>query len=41
VISEHTANPDGVTEMDALVVYLQMLGTSVKFRDITPADLRQ
>jgi cytochrome c oxidase cbb3-type subunit 2 len=29
------------SEMDALVAYLQMLGTSVKFRDIDPADLRQ
>jgi len=41
VISDHPANPDGVTEIDALVAYLQMLGTSVKFRDVTPADLRQ
>ena len=30
-----------VTEMDALVAYLQMLGTLVKFRDVDPADLRQ
>jgi cytochrome c oxidase cbb3-type subunit 2 len=29
------------TEMDALVAYLQMLGTLVKFRDVDPADLRQ
>jgi cytochrome c oxidase cbb3-type subunit 2 len=39
------ANFDGnaavVTEMDALVAYLQMLGTLVDFRDVTPAQLRQ
>ena len=28
-------------EMDALVAYLQMLGTLVDFRDVTPAQLRQ
>ncbi len=30
-----------VTEMDALVAYLQMLGTLVRFRDVTPEQLRQ
>jgi cytochrome c oxidase cbb3-type subunit II len=30
-----------VTERDALIAYLQMLGTLVKFRDVSPADLRQ
>jgi cytochrome c oxidase cbb3-type subunit 2 len=30
-----------VTEMDALVAYLQMLGTLVQFRDVTPEQLRQ
>ena len=30
-----------ITEMDALVAYLQMLGTLVDFRDVTPAQLRQ
>ena len=34
-------NPGRVTEMDALVAYLQMLGTLVDFRDVTPAQLRQ
>jgi cytochrome c oxidase cbb3-type subunit 2 len=34
-------NPDRVTEMDALVAYLQMLGTLVNFRDVTPEQLRQ
>lgn len=33
--------PAGVTEMDALVAYLQVLGTEVKFRDIDPANLVQ
>jgi cytochrome c oxidase cbb3-type subunit 2 len=30
-----------ITEMDALVAYLQILGTQVKFRDVTPDQLRQ
>ncbi len=30
-----------VTEMDALVAYLQMLGTLVTFSDVTPEQLRQ
>jgi cytochrome c oxidase cbb3-type subunit 2 len=34
-------NGAGVTEMDALVAYLQMLGTLVQFRDVTPEQLRQ
>ena len=33
--------PASVTEMDALVAYLQVLGTEVKFRDIDPVDLAQ
>jgi cytochrome c oxidase cbb3-type subunit II len=33
--------PDAITERDALIAYLQMLGTLVKFRDINPDDLRQ
>lgn len=32
---------EGVTEMDALVAYLQMLGTLVQFADIPPERLRQ
>jgi cytochrome c oxidase cbb3-type subunit 2 len=35
------ANPRRVTEMDALVAYLQMLGTLVQFSDVTPEQLRQ
>ncbi len=34
-------DPAQITEMDALVAYLQMLGTLVDFRDVTPAQLRQ
>lgn len=34
-------NPRVVTEMDALVAYLQMLGTLVQFRDVTPEQLNQ
>jgi cytochrome c oxidase cbb3-type subunit 2 len=34
-------NPAVVTEMDAVVAYMQMLGTLVDFRDVTPAQLRQ
>jgi cytochrome c oxidase cbb3-type subunit 2 len=33
--------PGEVTERDALIAYLQVLGTMVKFHDINPADLRQ
>jgi cytochrome c oxidase cbb3-type subunit 2 len=35
------SDPVRITEMDALVAYLQMLGTLVDFRDVTPAQLRQ
>ncbi|NGM22293.1 cytochrome-c oxidase, cbb3-type subunit II [Roseomonas stagni] len=34
-------NAGVVTEMDALVAYLQMLGTLVRFSDVTPDQLRQ
>lgn len=30
-----------ITEMDAMVAYLQMLGTLVRFSDVTPDQLRQ
>ena len=33
--------PGVVTEMDAVIAYLQMLGTLVQFRDVTPEQLRQ
>ena len=35
------ADPRAVTEMDALVAYVQMLGTLVRFSDVTPEQLRQ
>lgn len=34
-------NAGEVTEMDAVVAFLQMLGTLVQFRDVTPEQLRQ
>jgi len=34
-------DPHLVTERDALIAYLQVLGTMVKFRDVAPDDLRQ
>jgi cytochrome c oxidase cbb3-type subunit II len=34
-------NAASITEMDALVAYLQMLGTLVQFRDVSPEQLRQ
>lgn len=34
-------DPRTVTEMDALIAYMQMLGTLVRFADVTPAQLRQ
>ncbi len=39
----HVGDPDGqegISEMDALVAYLQMLGTLVDFSTFTPADSR-
>ncbi|MBV8652907.1 MAG: cytochrome-c oxidase, cbb3-type subunit II [Alphaproteobacteria bacterium] len=34
-------SPSQITERDALIAYLQMLGTLVKFRDVNPDDLKQ
>jgi cytochrome c oxidase cbb3-type subunit 2 len=41
VAIDRTGKAGPVTEMDALVAYLQMLGTLVKFRDLGPAELQQ
>jgi len=41
VIGDFDDDPARVSEMDALVAYLQMLGTLVDFADIDPADLKQ
>jgi cytochrome c oxidase cbb3-type subunit 2 len=41
VVGDFDGDTKHVTEMDALVAYLQMLGTLVKFTDYTLKDLRQ
>ena len=41
VVAKFNAGTEGVTELDALIAYLQMLGTLVKFSDIPPERLRQ
>jgi cytochrome c oxidase cbb3-type subunit 2 len=41
VVGKFNAESSGVTEMDALVAYLQMLGTLVRISDIPPERLRQ
>jgi cytochrome c oxidase cbb3-type subunit 2 len=39
--ADFDGDPRRVTEMDALVAYLQMLGTLVDFSEVTPDQLRQ
>jgi cytochrome c oxidase cbb3-type subunit 2 len=41
VTGDFDGNPDQLTEMDALVAYLQVLGTMVDFSDYSTEDLRQ
>lgn len=41
VLGDFDGDPTTVTEMDALVAYLQMLGTLVKFTDVPPESLQQ
>jgi cytochrome c oxidase cbb3-type subunit 2 len=41
VVSDFAGPAGQVTEMDALVAYLQMLGTLVDFRNVKPDQLRQ
>jgi cytochrome c oxidase cbb3-type subunit II len=41
VVGNFDGDAQHVTEMDALVAYLQMLGTLVKFGDVRLEDLRQ
>jgi cytochrome c oxidase cbb3-type subunit 2 len=41
VVANFDGNPRSVTEMDALVAYLQVMGTLVDFTKYTPADLKQ
>jgi len=40
-LGDFDGKPDEVTEMDALVAYLQMLGTLVDFTRINPDDVKQ
>jgi cytochrome c oxidase cbb3-type subunit 2 len=41
VVGDLDGDPKRVTEMDALVAYLQMLGTLVSFNDLKLEDLKQ
>jgi len=41
VVGKFNGNTTAITEMDALVAYLQMLGTLVQFGDLPPERLRQ
>ena len=41
VVGKFNGQVEGITEMDALVAYLQMLGTLVRFGDLPPERLRQ
>ena len=41
VVGKFNGDAEGITEMDALVAYLQMLGTLVRFSDLPPERLRQ
>jgi cytochrome c oxidase cbb3-type subunit 2 len=40
-VGDHDGQPNKLTEMDALVAYLQVLGRMVDFTAIRPEDLRQ
>jgi len=41
VVGDFDGDPARLTEMDALVAYLQMLGTLIDFAAVEPADLTQ
>lgn len=41
VVGKFDNQSEAITEMDALVAYLQMLGTLVRFSDLPPERLRQ
>ncbi len=41
VVGAFDGNPNNLTEMDALIAYMQMLGTLVDFRNYRTEDLRQ
>ena len=40
-VGDFDGNPRALTEMDALVAYLQILGRMVDFGEVTPDDLKQ
>lgn len=40
-VGDFDGQPDRLTEMDALVAYLQILGRMVDFTDVRPEDLKQ
>jgi cytochrome c oxidase cbb3-type subunit 2 len=40
-VGDFDGQPDRLTEMDALIAYLQILGRMVDFTDVRPEDLRQ
>ncbi len=41
VVADFDGNPAKLTEMDALIAYLQVLGTMVDFTEVKPADVKQ
>ena len=41
VAGDFDGDPDRITEMDALIAYLQMLGTLVDFAEYDPDRFRQ
>ena len=41
VVGKFNGQSEAITELDALVAYLQMLGTLVRFTDLPPERLRQ
>jgi cytochrome c oxidase cbb3-type subunit II len=41
VVGKFNGQSDAITELDALIAYLQMMGTLVRFGDLPPERLRQ
>jgi cytochrome c oxidase cbb3-type subunit 2 len=41
VVADFDGNPGRLSEMDAIIAYLQILGRMVDFTDLKPEDLRQ
>lgn len=41
VVADFDGNPQKLTEMDALIAYLQVLGSMVSFTEVKPADIKQ